>query len=455
MQLKSVNPDRPSEVVVEFDDVSPAGVDVAVRGAAGAFQEWRAQSAAVRGAALARIADRLAEQSDSLAGLIVAEVGKPISEARGEVARATAIARYYAQLVLASDGEMYPATDPAAWLASRRFPRGVVGLITPWNFPLAIPLWKAAPALGYGNAVVLKPAPQGTAVAQALSTIVAAELPDGLFALVTGDSTPGAALVRHENVAAISFTGSISVGRQVAAATAGRGGAVQCELGGQNPSIVLADADLERAAATIAQAAMGYAGQKCTATSRVIVESRVYAELRDRLVAAVEEMGLFDPTDEACEIGPMIDGDSRAAALDALKASGGRTLTGGAARDREGFYLEPTLVEIKNADDVLAQEEVFAPVAALIEAPSANAAVGIANGVRHGLVAAVFTSRLDRALAIGMELEAGLVRANAATSGVDFHAPFGGSKASSIGPREQGLAARDFYTESRTFLLVP
>ncbi len=455
MQLKSVNPDRPSEVVAEFDDASPADIDAAVRTAAAGFREWNAQPASARGTALGRIADRLAERADSLAALIVSEVGKPIREARGEVARATAICRYYAQIVLAPDGESYPAQDPSAWLTTRRFPRGVCGLITPWNFPLAIPLWKAAPALGYGNAVVLKPAPQGTAVARALEEIVAAELPDGLFVLVTGDSAPGAALVAHEDVAALSFTGSIPVGRQVAAVAAGRGAAVQCELGGQNPSIVLADADLDRAARTIAQAAMGYAGQKCTATSRVIVEQPVYAEFRDRLVAAVEAMGLFDPTEEECEVGPLIDGDALAGAVAALGATGGSRLTGGGVPDREGAYLEPTIVEIADPRDVLAQEEVFAPVIALLEAPCADAAVDLANGVRHGLVAAVFTTRLDQVFAIATRLEAGLVRVNAATSGVDFHVPFGGSKASSIGPREQGLAAREFYTESRTFLLAP
>jgi aldehyde dehydrogenase (NAD+) len=442
-------------VLAEFEDSSAAAVDAAVRRAAAAFEEWRAQPAAARGAALARVGDRLAAQASPLADLIVGEVGKPIREARGEVARAVAICRYYAQLVLAPDGETYPAADPAAWLVTRRFPRGVCGLITPWNFPLAIPLWKAAPALVYGNAVVLKPAPQGTAVAQAVEELLAMELPDAVFALVTGDNTPGRALVGHNDVAAVSFTGSIPVGRQVAATAAGRGATVQCELGGQNPSIVLADADLDRAAATIAQASMGYAGQKCTATSRVIVEGPVYAELRDRLVAAIESMGLFDPANESCEIGPLIDEGARTRALEALRATDGRTLTGGAAPGRDGWYLAPTLVEVDDARDVLAQEEVFAPVAALLRAPSVDAAVELANGVRHGLVAAVFTSQLERTLGLATRLEAGLVRANAATSGVDFHAPFGGSKASSIGPREQGLAARDFYTESRTFLLAP
>ena len=455
MRYVSVNPARPDEVLAELEDASPAAVDGAVRAAAGAFRGWREQPAQARGAAVARIADALERRADELAALIVAEVGKPVREARGEVARAVAICRYYAQLVLTPDGETYPAPDPAAWLVARRVPRGVCALVTPWNFPLAIPLWKAAPALAFGNAVVLKPAPEGTAVARVLAEIAAAELPDGAFALVEGDREAGEALVAHEDVAAVSFTGSIPAGRAVAAAAAGRGAHVQCELGGQNASVVLADADLDRAAATIAQAVAGYAGQKCTATSRVIVERPVLGELRDRLVEALRGLELHDPAAESCEVGPLIDDGSRGRALEALRGTGGRLLTGGTAPAADGFYLEPALVEVDDPGDLLAQEEVFAPVAALLEAPDAEAAVELANGVRHGLVAAVFTSDLAHAFALSSRLEAGLVRVNAATSGVDFHAPFGGSKASSIGPREQGPAARDFYTETRTLLLAP
>lgn len=455
MTYRSVNPARPAETLAEFEETTPAGVDAAVRSAARAFRGWRAEPAAARGAAVGRVGDALAAHAEELAALIVAEVGKPLREARGEVARAVAICRYYAQLVLTADGETYAASDPSAWLVARRVPRGVCGLVTPWNFPLAIPVWKAAPALAYGNAVVLKPAPQGTAVARRLAELAAAELPEDVFSLVLGDRASGEALVGHEHVAAVSFTGSIDVGRTVAAAAAGRGAHVQAELGGQNPSIVLADADLDNAAATIAQAAAGYAGQKCTATSRVIVERPVYAELRERLVAALEQMPLFDPASEACEVGPLIDDDARRRSLDALRATRGRLLTGGLTPERDGYYLEPALVELDDPGDLLAREEVFAPVAALLEAPSADAAVELANGVRHGLVGAVFTTDLARAFALAGTLEAGLVRVNAATSGVDFHAPFGGSKASSIGPREQGTAAREFYTETRTFLLAP
>jgi alpha-ketoglutaric semialdehyde dehydrogenase len=253
----------------------------------------------------------------------------------------------------------------------------------------------------------------------------------------------------------VSFTGSSEVGRQISRRAAERGARVQAEMGGQNPSVVLADADLDRAATAIAYAAMGYAGQKCTATSRVIVEDAVYPQFRDRLTAAIEALQVVDPADAKTLVGPVIDDGSRASALAAVAASGGRVITGGAALDAPGYYLAPTLVELDEPVGPLATEEVFAPVAALIRAGSPDEAIGIANGVRYGLVAAVFTSDLGRALSLTQRLDAGMIRVNAPTSGVDFQAPFGGAKESSYGPREQGMAARAFYTESRTVLIVP
>jgi acyl-CoA reductase-like NAD-dependent aldehyde dehydrogenase len=451
----SINPHRPSDVVVEAEAAGPRGVDAAVSSAGSAFGSWAREPAPTRGAALAAIAADLERRASEVAELVVREVGKPVGEARGEIARGVAILRYHAQTVLLPDGETYPSTDGASWLLARRRPVGVCALITPWNFPVAIPLWKLAPAVGYGNTAVLKPAPHATATAQLLAAIASQHLPDGVLRLALGDAETGGPLVDHPDVAAVSFTGSVAVGQSIAAQAAGRGARVQCEMGGQNASVVLADADLGAAADTISFAAMGYAGQKCTATSRVIVESSVYEEFRDRLVAAVEDMGVVDPSSESCEVGPLIEDEARSSALGAIEASGGRVAAGGEALAEDGFYLAPTLVEVADPADVLAQEEVFAPVAALLRAASAEDAIRLANGVRYGLVAAVFTRDLGRAIEFTSSLDAGLVRANAPTSGVDFHAPFGGSKASSIGPREQGLAARDFYTETHTMLVSP
>jgi len=323
------------------------------------------------------------------------------------------------------------------------------------ELPSRHPLWKAAPSLAYGNATILKPSSAAAATALALAEILGAFLPQDVFQVVLGGATAAGPLIDHPDVAAVSFTGSSEVGRQICRRAADRGCRVQAEMGGQNPSVVLADADLDRAATAIAYAAMGYAGQKCTATSRVIVASAVYPQFRDRLAAAIEALQVLDPADAKTLVGPVIDGGSRTSALAAVAASGGRVVTGGTALDAPGFYLAPTLVELDKPEGPLATEEIFAPVAALIRAGSADEAIATANAVRYGLVAAVFTSDLGAALRLTRRLEAGMIRVNAPTSGVDFQAPFGGAKESSYGPREQGLAARSFYTESRTVLIMP
>jgi acyl-CoA reductase-like NAD-dependent aldehyde dehydrogenase len=455
VRVKSINPHRPSDVVEEFESASTKDVDASVTVAGGAYRAWREQPAAARGQALAGIADDLERGREDMSRLMVREVGKPIREARAEVARAVSILRYFAQIVMIPDGETYPAADARAWLMARRYPVGVCALITPWNFPVAIPTWKLVPAIAYGNSVLLKPASASTAIARLLHDIAAKHLPQGVFEVIPGGAETGELLLDHPDIAAISFTGSLKVGRIVAERAVSRGARFQCEMGGQNPSLVLADSDLDRAASTIAYAAMGYAGQKCTATSRVIVEATVYEEIRDRLVAAVEGLEVIDPESEGCLVGPLIDESARTSALEALERGGGRILTGGGPLDAEGFYLAPTLVELDDPSSPLAQEEVFAPVTVVLKAESPDDAVRVANDVRYGLVAAVFTGDLERAMTLADRLEAGLVRINAPTSGVDFHVPFGGSKASSIGPREQGLAARDFYTETRTLLINP
>jgi alpha-ketoglutaric semialdehyde dehydrogenase len=455
MTFTSVNPHDPAEVLGEWEPAGPAEAQAAVSRAGAASAAWREVPGAGRARALSDAATALEQRSAEVTSLVVREVGKPVSEARGEVARGVAILRYYAQAALLPDGETIPAAAADQLLMTRHVPVGVAALLTPWNFPVAIPLWKAAPSLAYGNATILKPSSAAAATGMALAEILGAFLPADVFQVVLGGAAAAGQLIDHPDVAAISFTGSSEVGRQISRRAADRGCRVQAEMGGQNPSVVLADADLDRAATAIAYASMGYAGQKCTATSRVIVERSVYPQFRDRLAAAVEALQVLDPADEKTLVGPVIDDDARAGALAALAASGGRVLTGGSALDAPGYYLAPTLVELDQPEGPLATEEVFAPVAALIPADSADQAVSIANAVRYGLVAAVFTSDLGRSLRLTRQLAAGMIRVNAPTSGVDFQAPFGGSKESSYGPREQGMAARSFYTESRTVLIVP
>jgi aldehyde dehydrogenase (NAD+) len=372
-----------------------------------------------------------------------------------EVARGVAILRYYAQQVLDPDGSTFPSPDGRSLLMARRRPHGVAGLITPWNFPVAIPLWKAAPALAYGNGVVLKPARQALATALRLGELISQVLPAGLFEVLAGDGAAADVLIGAAD--AVSFTGSVEVGRHVIAEATGYGLPVQAEMGGQNPSIVLSDADLGRAADAVATAAMSYAGQKCTATSRVIVVGDA-SNFTGALVAAVEKLPFGDPAEASTVVGPVIDEGARSAVLDAasgVRSAGGRVVTGGAAAEGNGWFVRPTLVDGVSPAAELAQNEVFGPIAVLLRAKDVDEAVAIANGVSYGLSAAVFTTDLDRALAVSGRLEAGMVRVNAPTSGVDFYAPFGGIKGSSYGPREQGKAAGDFYTWSQTITVTP
>lgn len=453
--MRSLSPQRPSDVVAEFEPGGAAGVQEAIARARNSLAAWNSTTAIQRGRALTAIADAIEAEAEELSSLVVREIGKPIGEARSEVARAVAIFRYYAQVLLLPDGETYPGPDEEAWLLSRRYPMGVCALITPWNFPVAIPSWKIAPALCYANTVVLKPAPAATATARALAGIIEPHIRPGVLSVVAGDAETGGPLVEAPGIDAISFTGSKTVGRLVASQAASRGVEAQCEMGGQNASIVLADADLDAAAQVVAAAAMGYAGQKCTATSRVIVEARAYEPFIERLVDAIEALPILGPEEDACRVGPVISDEARQNALSAIADSGGRILTGGSAIDGEGFFMAPTLVEIEDHTAHLAQEEIFAPVAATIRVADAEQAIEIANAVEYGLVAAVFTNRLDVALGMLGRIRAGLVRVNAPTSGVDFHAPFGGASGSGLGPKEQGLAARDFYTQGRTMLVNP
>ncbi|MGH3074065.1 MAG: aldehyde dehydrogenase family protein, partial [Gaiellales bacterium] len=383
VQISSTNPADPADVIGVFAPSGGIDVDRAVTAAATVAPAWAGAPGQARADALSRVAARIDDRADELAGLVCREVGKPIVEARGEVGRTAAILRYHAQAALDPDGETYPPGDGRSLLMSRRRPRGVVGLITPWNFPLAIPAWKLAPALAYGNACVWKASPLAPASAEALMACLEPELPSGLVQLVQGGVDAGVALAGHAGLGAISFTGSAAAGASVARQAADRGLPAQCEMGGQNASIVLADADLGRAAAIIARASMGYAGQKCTATSRVIAERGVAADLRDALVAEVEALVVEDPADAACEVGPLITGEARSAAVAAVEravASGGRLLAGGAAIEGAGHYLAPALVEVSDPGAELAQEEVFAPVAAVLEARDAAHAVELTTG---------------------------------------------------------------------------
>ncbi|OIQ82552.1 aldehyde dehydrogenase, thermostable [mine drainage metagenome] len=397
-------------------------------------------------------ANALRAKSVEAAALIVREVGKPIVEARGEVARAIAILDYYAQAALDPIGEVIPPSVPGMLIASRQA-HGVAGLITPWNFPIAIPIWKAAPALAMGNAVVIKPSEYAIGCARFLEELFATTLPANIFTVVPGLAETGQALIANADV--VSFTGSVLVGGKVVAAAAALGTPVQAEMGGQNPGIVLPDADLQLAATHLAQAAMGFAGQKCTATRRIIVvgdQARI-DEVSQALIASVEALAPEDPTQEGVLVGPLIHSAARETFLSAAKqviSAGGRLLTGGQSLDRAGWFAKPALVTGLAPDHQLMMEETFAPFASIVGAKDVATAIELANSVRFGLTASVHGRDLEALLRVARELKTGMVKINTPTAGVDFHAPFGGTKDSSYGAREQGKDALRFYSVTRT-----
>ena len=451
-----VNPSDAADEVARVPAGDRAAVEAAAAAAATAYPAWRRLAGGTRAEHLYRWAAAIAARGEELARAVSREVGKPITESRGEVARCVTILRYYAGEAVRASGEVVPAQLPGALQFTLRDALGVVGLITPWNFPLAIPLWKAAPALAFGNTVVLKPSERSSHVTSLLAaTASAAELPAGVFNVVlgTGDAA-GAALLRAEPVRAVSFTGSAAVGAQVAAACTARNVRYQTEMGGKNVVIVLPDADLRQAAKLAAAGAMRYAGQKCTATSRVVVLEQVEEQFQRLLRAEVEALALGPVEEPTAAVGPLITAAARDRVVAALAAASDARITGGGAPREErfarGFFLEPALLRDVDPDSPLAQDEIFGPVLATFVARDLDEAIALANRTRYGLSASLFTRDLGAVLTYIDRIETGLVRVNGDTTGVDPHAPFGGMKASSSGTREQGSAAREFYTEIRT-----
>ena len=449
--IRSYSPQDPADLVVEAPAFTSTDVARVIGRSTEAHRSWARTPPEQRAGALEQAASALQDVAAELGRLIVREVGKPVAEASAEVARSVAILKYFAQQAFEPDGETLPGSDGKALLMVRRRPHGVAGLITPWNFPLVIPLWKAAPALAFGNSVVLKPAEQASAVALRIAEVLEPWLPQDLFQIVTGGAETGTALVDHADC--VSFTGSAAVGRQVGRSAADRGIPVQCEMGGQNASIVMLDAPAEPTAASIAGAAMGFAGQKCTATSRVIVVGD-HPDFAEAFVSAVRGLGVGDPNDPDVAVGPLITEAARDRATTAVATAannGARVLVGGdRMHDMPGHFMSPAVVSLKDPWQPIAQEEVFGPVCCLLRVPDLSEALMTANAVEYGLAAAIYTTDLNAALDAAEGLDVGMVKVNQPTTGVDFYAPFGGNKASSYGPREQGKAAQLFYTHSRT-----
>jgi len=454
---QDLNPAHPSEPVSDVLQADPSVASAAVEAAATAFPAWRGLPAPARGDILRKAADVLEARAADVGRDLTREEGKTLVEGIGETRRAAQILRYFAGQTLEPDGETYPSHSAATFLYARREPVGVVSAITPWNFPIAIPAWKIAPALAYGNSVVWKPAELVPLTAvHFLQALVDAGLPAGVLNLVLGKgSVVGDVLVTHESVQAITFTGSNSVGRAMQRKAIEHGKKVQLELGGKNPAVVLDDADLDLAAEHVARGAFLSAGQKCTATSRVIVHDAVLGPFQERLAALATSWKLGDPLESDTRVGPLVSADQLQTVngyLEIARHEGARVLAGGGGAEDlgDGYYVRPTVLSEVSPDSRVVREEIFGPVAALLPASSYSDAIRLANDTRYGLSASVFTNDLSRAFRFADEIHAGVVKVNQESAGVEFHVPFGGMQESSSGSREQGKAAREFFTQWKT-----
>jgi len=453
----NVNPSDTSDVVGEYAQADAAQTAAAVLAARAAFPAWAGGSIQARADSLEKIAAEILQRKDELGDLLAREEGKTLPEATAEVARAGQIFRFFAGEAVRAGGERLPSVRPGVDVEITREPLGVVGVITPWNFPIAIPAWKIAPALAHGNCVVFKPADLVPGSAWALAEIIArAGLPHGVFNLVMGPgSRVGQTLISHPGVDAITFTGSVGTGRRVMSAAAERLAKVQLEMGGKNPLVVLDDAELERAVEVALQGTYYSTGQRCTASSRLIVQRGILPRFVDALVERLKALEVDDARKPGTHIGPVVDAsqlEQDLAYIDIGRDEGARLAFGGRRlqREREGFYLEPALFVDAAPDMRIAREEIFGPVACVIAADDYEHALALANDTEFGLSAGLCTTSLKHATHFKRHAQAGMVMVNVPTAGVDYHVPFGGRKGSSFGPREQGRHAQEFFTTLKT-----
>jgi acyl-CoA reductase-like NAD-dependent aldehyde dehydrogenase len=456
------NPSNLADVIGEYAQADAEQANAAIAAAARAFPAWALGSLQERANALDKIGTEILARKDELGQLLSREEGKTLPEGVGEVVRAGQIFRFFAGEVVRASGEKVPSVRPGVEIEITREPIGAIGIITPWNFPIAIPAWKIAPALAYGNTVVFKPADFVPGCAWALADIIArAGVPAGVFNLVMGrGSVVGEAMVNHPGVAAISFTGSVSTGRGIAAKAIARMAKLQLEMGGKNPLVVLDDADLPTAVNVALQGAYYSTGQRCTASSRLIVTSVIH----DRFVAAladrIKSLKVDDALAPGTDIGPVVDQsqlDQDLSYLDIGRKEGAKLVLGGERlkRQHDGYYLAPALFSEASNDMRISREEIFGPVASVIRAKDYDQALALANDTEFGLSAGIVTTSLKYASHFKRHAQAGMVMVNLPTAGVDYHVPFGGRKGSSYGPREQGRYAAEFFTIVKTAYTAP
>ena len=452
----NINPSNTDDIIGHYAQADAQQAELAIAAAAAAAPDWALSNVQLRADALDKIGSEILARKEELGTLLSREEGKTRPEGIGEVARAGAIFKFFAQECLRLRGDKLPSVRPNLDVEITREPVGVVGIIAPWNFPIAIPAWKIAPALAYGNCVLFKPAELVPGSAWALAEIISrAGLPAGVFNLVMGrGSVVGQAFLNDRRVKAISFTGSVATGAKVAQAAMTRLAKVQIEMGGKNPLVILNDADLASAVNCAIQGSFFSTGQRCTASSRLIVEKGIYpafvAAMKEKLAA----LTIGDALTAGVDIGPVVDASQLEQDMEYIRIGQdeGATLFGGVRLQgaTPGFYLRPALFTDASNDMRISREEIFGPVASVIPADSYEHALSLANDTEFGLSSGICTSSLKHATHFKRHAQAGMVMVNVPTAGVDYHVPFGGTKGSSYGSREQGTYAAEFFTTVKT-----
>lgn len=455
--IENRNPSDVSDLIGEYGQASADQLEAALAAARRAQKAWWAAGIQKRHDVLMAIGSELMARAEEIGRIVSREEGKPLAEGKGEVYRAGQFFTYFAAECLRNQGDLAESVRPGIEIDVRREPVGVVAIISPWNFPVATPAWKIAPALAFGNAVVWKPANLTPASAVALTEIIARQdIPAGLFNLVTGPGREvGQRLIESREVDAITFTGSVPVGRGIAAAAIRNMTRVQMEMGSKNPMVIMDDADLDLAVACASGAAFGGTGQKCTAASRLIVHAAIHDAFVEKLVKAAEALKVGHALEAGTQLGPVVSEGQLKQNLDYVaigRDEGADLLTGGTRLERatEGYFMAPAVFAGTRNDMRINREEMFAPITCVMKADSYDEALAIANDSEFGLTAGIMTRSLARASHFRANMRAGCVMVNLPTAGTDYHVPFGGRGASSFGPREQGTYAAEFYTTVKT-----